>query len=275
MDLFSDVFAFLVDLWPFWALLVYIGGMVLAGHWVTRRVQDNDVRSDISDSANKLLGATATGLFVLIGFTIAVLWSVLQDELSAINAEVETAAKIAATSYLLEEPQAQQQILGSLIEYLEVASSGDRLSLEQGDVPVLPSTTALTDLLKETNSAANYDASDKWIQQRLDELVTELAAERASARSIANREMPGVLRAVLLVASGVVAVFAGASMAAHSKPYLVVGWVVSLALALSLAFWLNNPFAGPMAANFEGLAQLADHLKHPVGAEQLEDSGNS
>jgi hypothetical protein len=262
VDPLSDFFAFLVNLSPLWALLVYIGGMVLAGHWSTKRVQDDDVRSDLSDSGSKLLGATATGLFVLIGFTVAMLWSVLQAELSAINDEVESAAKIAATSYLLE-PQAQQRIEASLIQYLEVASSSDRLILEQGDVPVLPSTAALTDLLQEVNSAANYDASDEWIQQHADDLVGELAANRASVRSIANREMPASLRAVLLIASGVVAMFAGASMAVHRKPYLVVGWVVSLSLALSLAFWLNNPFAGPMAANLEGLAQLADHLKHP------------
>ena len=247
---------------PFWLLVVYLGSCTALGLWFTKRVDNDDARADLSDSGNKLLGASATGLFVLIGFTVAILWNVLQDELGAINNEIEVSGKISATSFLLEE-EATDRIWADLIDYLDVVSTGDVLHLATGDAPELPSTTALVALLEEVNNPRNYTTENQWIQQTLVNDVALLSGNRASIRSIATRVMPPVLAAVLVIASGVVAIFAGSSMANHRKPYLVVGWVLSLTLALSLAFWLNNPFTGPIRANFAGVADFADHLRDP------------
>ena len=76
--------------------------------------------------------------------------------------------------------------------------------------------------------------------------------------------MPVPLKVVLFVAAGVVAVFAGASMAAHRKPFLVIGWVLSASLALTIALWLDNPFDGPVDADFGGLERLAEHIQQPI-----------
>jgi hypothetical protein len=58
-------------------------------------------------------------------------------------------------------------------------------------------------------------------------------------------------------------------MPSYSRPYLVngwilstalAGWVLSSALALTLVFWLNNPFTGPIEVDFSSLTGLADRL---------------
>ena len=248
---------------PLWWVMLIIGLCTFVGHQLTKRVADDDARSDLSDSANKLLGATATGLFVLIGFTISILWSVLADELGHIDAEVESAASIAAYAYVLED-DAKSRVDDDLVNYLETAHAADDAALKQGDVDNLPSTEALVKLLEQVNSPENYTSENSWIKTQLVEAVAAVAAERASIRSIALREMPVPLKVVLFVAAGVVAVFAGASMAAHRKPYLVIGWVLSASLALTIALWLDNPFDGPVDADFGGLERLAEHIQQPI-----------
>lgn len=253
----------LVSLNALWLVMLIIGLCTFLGHQLTKRVADDDVRADLSDSANKLLGATATGLFVLIGFTISILWSVLSDELSHIDAEVETVGSIAAYAYVLED-DAKSRIDDELINYLQIASTADSAALKEGDVDSLPSTAALVNLLAEVNSPENYTSENGWVKEQLVEAVVAVSAERASIRSIALREMPYSLRVVLFVAAGVVAVFAGSSMAAHRKPYLVIGWVLSASLALTLALWLDNPFDGPISADLSGLERLAEHIQQPI-----------
>lgn len=254
-----------VSLSPLWQVMFIIGLCTFVGHQLTKRVADDDTRSDLSDSASKLLGATATGLFVLIGFTISILWSVLADELGHIDAEVESAASIAAYAHVLEN-DAKSRVDDELINYLQIASTADGAGLKEGDVYSLPSTAALVNLLAEVNSPENYTSENQWVKEELVEAVAAVAAERASMRSIAIREMPYSLRVVLFVAAGVVAVFAGASMAAHRKPYLVIGWVLSVSLALTLALWLDNPFDGPISADLGGLDRLAEHIQQPIDA---------
>jgi UDP-N-acetylmuramyl pentapeptide phosphotransferase/UDP-N-acetylglucosamine-1-phosphate transferase len=259
----SDFWNALGSLSPLWALLLLLSVCTFAGHWFTKRTDDDDARMDLSDSASKLLGATATGLFVLIGFTISMLWWVLTDELDAVNQEVQTSGSIAGYAFLLED-DAKDRIDADLANYIQIVTTQDLAALQQGETGVLPSTSALVQLLAEVNSSENYTSENQWIKSELVEQVTALGSERASIRSIANRSMPSVLQAVLLIAAVVVAVFAGASMAAHRRPYLVIGWVLSSALALSLAFWLNNPVTGPISADFRSLEKVAENINQPV-----------
>ena len=253
-----------IPMHPFWILSILFSVIVFFGYWLTSRL-DEDESKDLSDSANKLLGATATGLFVLIGFCISICWSILNDELTAVDNHVIVASEVAWTSQQLDEP-ASEQINEALVNYLNSVAKADRAAyvdraFVEGNTTPFPSSPALRKLQKEVDNPDNYTTDQTATQQRLSQQVTKLAGSRESIRAIANRVLPPQTLVVLIVAASVVALFAGASMASHRRPYLIIGWVLSSTLALTLVFWLNDPFTGPIDVNFKAIEGLADRLE--------------
>ena len=249
---------------PLWGFLLLFSVIVFIGYWLASRLEEEECK-DLSDSANKLLGATATGLFVLIGFCISMLWSILNDELAAVDDHVIVASELAWTSQQLDAT-ANEQITEALVTYLNAVAFDDRQAYEdeaftKGNTTPYPSDSALQNLQQEVDDPENYTKDQTTIQQTLSQQVTKLAGTRESIRAIANRVLPYQTMVVLIVAAAVVALFAGASMASHRRPYLVIGWVLSSTLALTLVFWLNNPFTGPIEVDFTSIAGLADRLQ--------------
>ena len=87
-----------------------------------------------------------------------------------------------------------------------------------------------------------------------------LTAAQAKVSAVAQRSLPPLMIGLLIAAGALLALAMGASAAQVVRPYLMYGWALVSAIALSVIFTLDVPFRGAINVNLAPLAQLADTL---------------
>jgi hypothetical protein len=258
-----------LPLWPLWPLLLFTALFTYLGYryvaWAYGLDAENaDTAHWASTGAWKLFSGTATGLFILLGFTISVLWTTFNAEIMAVNGEVQTVSRIIWTSEQLDD-DATLRVKTALKEYLEVATSpdGDLKVLAQaydGKYTRLPSTDALRNLANEIGRSENYTDSNRKVEATLLSQLSDVVSAREEIATIKLISMPNVLKFVLLGSAAAVCLLAGAMTQGQRGRVLIGTWVLSVSLSLSLAFWLDDPFSGVWTVKVSALRDLAESL---------------
>ena len=92
------------------------------------------------------------------------------------------------------------------------------------------------------------------------EAYAALTAAQAKVAAVAQRSLPPLMIGLLLTAGALLTIAMGAAAAGVIRPYLMYGWALVSAIALTLIFTLDGPFRGAVAVNMGPLAQLSDTL---------------
>lgn len=258
-----------LPLWPLWPILLFISLFTYLGYLYVARTYG--LHGDPADTAHwastgawKLFSGTATGLFILIGFTISLLWTTFDAEIRAVNEEAQAVSRIISTSERLDD-DATLRVKTAIKEYLEVAISpdGDQKVLAQaydGKYTRLPSTDALRNLANEIGRSENYTDSNRKVEATLLLQFSDVISARDEVTNVKLVTMPNVLKFVLLLSAAAVCVVAGAMLSGHVGRPLIGSWVLTISLALSLTFWLDDPFSGVWRVQMDGLKELAESL---------------
>ncbi|MAT60748.1 MAG: hypothetical protein CMH41_03680 [Micrococcales bacterium] len=259
----------IIETIPWWSIPIFcfilISGLSMLARGLAQRSSQEQRLKEIADYSQKLTSATATGLFVLIGFCITMSWSTFNAGQSAIDSQFSGADRILValdTSNLSE--QDRKDFSNNLAEYLDKASTEDIESLRAGQIRPLPSDDFIYSL--ELAVIALTDESKRMGEVTKQLLVTSLldiVSGRAELQSVSNRVLPAGLLGLVFLAAMFVAMVMGASMSRVRRPYLLIGWALVMSLALSVLIWLSQPFYAPLEIDVKSLSELADVAREP------------
>jgi len=249
---------------PPWVLFPLVWFIVMAAfaagsRAIARKRTSQERQTQVARYSNKLTSATATGLFVLIGFGITMSWNTFTAGQSAVDAQFVAADELIVASLDLENVQDKNRLLASVANYLDTTTEEDFTFFAQGNVFPAPSVDSFRELQQAASAAIEDPGTGQKIQISLiEDSVTNLAENRGELLSVSNRVLPPVMMALIMISTLFVAVFMGASLSDEERPWLLFGWVCVLTLALAVMIWISHPFTAPLGIDISSLSELAD-----------------
>ncbi len=224
-------------------------------------------QTEIARYSSKLTAATATGLFVLIGFATTMSWNTYTAAQSAIDAQFVAADELIVAVEALPNTQQRDEILESLAQYLDTLIAQDIEHFRENEDFPAPSRDSIGDLQRAASAVVVNPVASQTIQiDLIEDAVKELAKQRGVVLSVSNRVLPNVMMALIMLSTLFVAIFMGASLSDEDRPWLLFGWVFVLTLALAVMVWIAHPFAAPLGIDLSALENLADTARNDINS---------
>ncbi len=249
---------------PPWLVIAFwfavFTGVAFAARECVKRIASVERRSELAEHSNKLVGALGATFAFLVGFSISITWTNLGDGQRAVEDQAAYAQQLAWSVRSMQDDTLSGLLMADLGVYLTTLSTQDSDALARGTGQSLPSAESLDTLADTIHSYAFATESPGPEASMLVTNVQSLAAGEAGIAAISQRQLP-LLVAILLVMSGTaMAAVVGIGAVGVPRPYLLVVWCFVSALAMSVAFILDHPFAGPLSVNFGPLTAVANSL---------------
>lgn len=249
---------------PWWLLIsvwfVFFAALSLASRYLVRRVPSSDRRTELADYAGRTLGPIGATFAFLIGFAATMTWSALSAGQEAVDAQSTSAQQLAWATKSISDKAGIAQVIGNLDRYLAIAVDGDPAFLARGEVTSLPSAQAFDTLQHSVHNVAYGKGTTPPEANAMTLAAAAMTAAQAKVSAVAQRSLPPLMTGLLIASGALLAMAMGASAAAVTRPYLMYGWALVSAIALTLVLTLDIPFRGAIKVNMEPLAQVSEGL---------------
>lgn len=249
---------------PPWLVIAFwfavFSAVAVTARWCVKRFASDERRTELAEHSNKLIGALGATFAFLVGFSISISWTNVGDGQRAVEDQAAYAQQLAWSIRSMQDDTMSSTLMADLETYLSALSTQDSYVLARGAGERLPSAQALDTLADAIHAYAFSMEPPGPEASMLVTNVQSLATGEAGIAAISQRQLP-LLLAVLLVMSGAaMAAAVGIGAATVRRPYLLLVWCFVSALAMSVAFLLNHPFAGSLAVDFGPVTVVADSL---------------
>ena len=88
--------------------------------------------------------------------------------------------------------------------------------------------------------------------------VQALGTSNSTLAAVAERAMPGLMGALLLLVGTLLSATVGLSSLTVTRPVLAILWCLVIALSISLVLALDHPFGGSVTVNLQPLIDVAN-----------------
>lgn len=249
---------------PSWLVIAFwfavFSAVAVTARWCVTRLASDERRKELAEHSNKLIGALGATFAFLVGFSISISWTNVGDGQRAVEDQAAYAQQLAWSVRSMQDDTMSGMLMADLEAYLTALATQDADALARGTGESLPSAQSLDTLADAVHSYAFAMQSPGPEASMLVTNVQSLAMGEAGISAISQRQLP-LLLAVLLVMSGTaMAAAVGIGAATVRRPYLLLVWCFVSALAMSVAFLLNHPFAGSLSVDFGPVMVVADSL---------------
>lgn len=248
---------------PWWALILgwfaFLTIVSLLSRHSVRRVKDEDRRTDLIEYAGKTLTSIGATFGFLIGFAATMTWSAINAGQEAVDSQATAAQQLAWATKSISDRAGAAEIVGNLDRYLAAAVKQDPPYLAHGDTTALPSAQAF-DALQHSVHKVAYDRGTPPEASAMTSAAAGLTAANAKVSAVAQRKLPPLLFGLLIAAGTLLALAMGASAAGIARPYLMYGWALVSAIALTLILTLDVPFRGAIKVNMQPMITVSDTL---------------
>lgn len=249
---------------PWWLLtLVWFGffaGLSLVSRAAVRRVPAAERQTEVARYAGMTLGPIGAAFAFLIGFSATMAWSALNAGQEAIDAQATSAQQLVWATKSISDKAGAAEIVTNLDRYLAVEVDRDAPFLAAGRTAELPSAQAYDTLQHSVHNVAYRIGTTGSEASAMTSAAASLTAAQAKVAAVAQRSLPALMNGLVITAGALLAVAMGAAAAGVIRPYLMYGWALVSAIALTLILTLDGPFRGAIAVNMAPLAQLSDIL---------------
>ena len=248
---------------PWWAHIVswfvFFTALSVLSRYAVRRAASEDRRTELTEYASKTLGPIGTTFAFLIGFAATMTWSAMNAGQEAVDSQATSAQQLVWATKSISDKAGAAQVVGDLDRYLTVAVEQDPPFLARGDTAGLPSAQAFDTLQHSVHNVA-YGRGTTAEANAMTSAAAALTAAQAKVAAVAQRRLPPLLFGLLIGAGALLAVAMGATAAEVTRPYLMFGWALVSAIALTLILTLDIPFAGAIKVSLQPLVAVSDAL---------------
>lgn len=249
---------------PWWLLVVlwfgFFAGVSVVARYAVRRARTTDRRDELTDYASKTLSPIGATFAFLIGFAATMTWSAMNAGQEAVDSQATSAQQLAWATKSISDKAAVATVIGNLDRYLAAAAEQDPAALARAEVTALPSAPAFDTLQHSVHSVAYAQQTTTSEANAMTLAAAALTAAQAKVSAVAQRSLPGLMTGLLITAAALLAAAMGGSAAEVSRPYLMFGWALVSAIALSLVLTLDGPFRGALTVNMGPLTEVSDAL---------------
>ncbi len=249
---------------PWWLLILmwfgFFAGLSLVSRVAVRRIPAVERRTELAKYAGMTLGPIGAAFAFLIGFSATMAWSALNAGQEAVDAQATSAQQLVWATKSISDKAGAAEIVGNLDRYLAVEVDQDAPLLAAGRTTALPSAKAYDALQHSIHNVSYRLGTTGPEANAMTTAAAALTAAQAKVSAVAQRSLPPLMNGLLIAAGALLAVAMGAAAATVIRPYLMYGWALVSAIALTLIITLDGPFRGAIAVNMSPLTQVSDTL---------------
>lgn len=248
-----------------WLLLIvlwfaFFAGISVVARYAVRRVRSADRRDELTEYAGKTLSPIGATFAFLIGFAATMTWSAMNAGQEAVDSQATSAQQLAWATKSISDRAGIATVIGNLDRYLTAVAEQDPPFLARAEVSSLPSAEAFDTLQHSLHTVAYGKATTAPEATAMTVAAAALTAAQAKVSAVAQRSLPLLMIGLLIATAALLAAAMGASAAEVSRPYLMYGWALVSAIALSLVLTLDGPFRGAITVNMGPLQEVSTAL---------------
>ena len=221
-------------------LVLFLGVSYSARVFIRRRCSD-ETCEELADQAGHLVTALAATFAFFVGLSITVTWGAVSAGQAAVEQQAAAIQQMAWKLNNIPDPDTSAALMAKLTAYAATAASEDDSFLVRADTANLPS---LIPLDRFEDALHIYAFGPNAKPQEVSSLVTGAATigtNSAMVSAVAQRCLPGLLAALLLISGALVAAVMGIRTVTSGMPVLFFVWCVIPALSITVVIALGIP----------------------------------
>ncbi len=239
---------------------VFFATLSAVSRYGVQRMRHESHRKQVAEYAAKTLTPIGGTFAFLIGFAATMTWSAMSAGQEAIDAQATSAQQLAWATKSISDKAGVAKVVGNLDRYLSTAVGEDPPFLGRGDTTALPSAQAFDTLQHSVHTVAYGAQVTAPEANAMTAAAAALTGAQSKVSAVAQRNLPPLMVGLLVASGALLAVAMGAAAAEVYRPWLMFGWALVSAIAMTVILSLDLPFGGEIKVNTRPLVQVADTL---------------
>jgi hypothetical protein len=214
-------------------------------------------RAQIEEHAGKLLSVFGPTFAFLVGFAITITWSAVGAGQDAVDLQASSAQQLSWATNAIEDQAGAAEVNGNLRNYLDTVVNKDGPALADGNFSALPSAKTFDTLQNSVHQVASRHGNSDPVASGMVSAAASLTAAQSKVTAVAQRSLPTILIALILVSGSLLAATVGVSALTVERPYLTYAWAFLAAVSLAVVLMIDFPFSGGITVNLGPLSVAA------------------
>jgi hypothetical protein len=249
---------------PPW-LMIAIGFVFFAAisagcRFALSRVASPERGAELEDYAGKLLGVFGATFAFLIGFAVTITWSAVSAGQDAVDLQASSAQQLSWATSAIQDQAGAAGVNGNLRSYLDSVVNKDGPAFADGNFSALPSAETFDTLQNSVHQVASGQGNTDPVASGMVSAAASLTAAQSKVTAVAQRSLPTILIALILLSGSLLAATVGMSALTVKRPYLMYAWALLAAVSLAVVLMMDFPFSGGVTVNLGPLSVAAGSL---------------
>lgn len=249
---------------PPW-LMIAIGFVFFAAisagcRFALSRVASPERSAELEDYAGKLLSVFGATFAFLVGFAVTITWSAVSAGQDAVDLQASSAQQLSWATSAIQDQAGAAEVNGNLRNYLDTVVNKDGPAFADGNFSALPSAETFDTLQNSVHQVASGHGNTDPVASGMVSAAASLTAAQSKVTAVAQRSLPTILIALILLSGSLLAATVGMSALTVKRPYLMYAWAFLAAVSLAVVLMIDFPFSGGITVNLGPLSVAAGSL---------------
>ena len=217
-------------------------------------------REQVEEHAGKLLSVLGATFAFLIGFAITITWSAVGAGQDAVDLQASSAQQLSWATSEIQDKAGADEVNRNLRNYLNTVVDKDGPALAAGEFSALPSAESFDTLQNSVHKVAYGGKNTDPEANGMVSAAASLTAAQSKVTAVAQRSLPTILIALILLSGSLLAATVGMSALTVKWPYLMYAWAFLGAVSVAVVLMMDFPFSGGVTVNLGPLSVAAGSL---------------
>ena len=239
---------------------VFFASISAVCRFALSRVASPERGTEIEDYAGKLLGVFGATFAFLVGFAVTIAWSAVSAGQDAVDLQASSAQQLSWATSAIQDQSGAETVNDDLREYLNTVVDKDGPAFAEGNVGARPSAEEFDTLQNSVHQVASGQGNTDPVASGMVSAAASLTAAQSKVTAVAQRSLPTILFALILLSGSLLAATVGMSALTVKRPYLMYGWAFLAAVSVAVVLMIDFPFNGGVTVNLGPLSVAADSI---------------
>lgn len=249
---------------PPW-LIIAIGFVFFAAisagcRFALSRVASPERSAELEEYAGKLLSVFGATFAFLVGFAITITWSAVSAGQDAVDLQASSAQQVSWAASAIQDQGGAAEVNGNLRNYLNTVVNKDGPALAAGNFSALPSAETFDTLQNSVHRVASGHGNADPVASGMVSAAASLTAAQSKVTAVAQRSLPTILIALILLSGLLLAATVGMSALTVKRPYLMYAWAFIAAVSVAVVLMIDFPFGSGIGVNLGPLSVAAGSI---------------
>lgn len=249
---------------PPWVIIavgfVFFAAISAGCRFALQRSTSRERSEHLEQYADKLLSVFGASFAFLIGFSITITWSAVSAGQDAIDQQAASAQQLSWATSAIPDQHGAAEVNDNLRNYLNTFVSKDGPALADGVFTALPSAEAFDTLQNSVFRVASAQRSGDPAASGMISAAGSLTAAQSDVTAAAQRSLPMILVALILLSGLLLAAAVGMSALTVERPYLMYAWAFIAAVSVAVVLMIDFPFGSGIGVNLGPLSVAASSI---------------